>query len=120
MCTLRSAHPGFPAGQGVRRGHRHGGVRRGGALQLHTIKTRVESAPGVCNQSTRLKLKCDEPLSNVAFNCNLRHYILGSVADLAFSFMSASFVRIVRQGASQQHSPTFQLSLSLSCHLKPR
>jgi hypothetical protein len=58
----------------------HGGVlleelrqpRQGGALQLATIKTRVESAPGVCNQ--RVKLKCDEPLSNLAFNFNVRHY----------------------------------------------
>jgi hypothetical protein len=41
-------------------------------VQVDSIKTRVESAPGVCIQ--RLKLKCDEPLSNVAFNFNLRHY----------------------------------------------
>jgi hypothetical protein len=49
----------------------------GGALQLDSIKTRVESAPGVCNQSTRLKLKCDKPLSNVAFNVNVRRYASG-------------------------------------------
>ena len=41
-------------------------------MQLDGIKTRVESASGVCNQ--RLKLKCDEPFSNVAFNFNVRHY----------------------------------------------
>jgi hypothetical protein len=41
-------------------------------VQVDSIKTRVESAPGVCNQ--RLKLKCDEPLSNVAFNFNVRRY----------------------------------------------
>ena len=29
----------------------------------------------VCNQSTRLKLKCDEPLSNVAFKFNVRRYV---------------------------------------------
>ena len=48
--------------------------RLGGAVQVVSIRTRVESAPGVCNQ--RLKLKCDEPLSNVAFNFNLRRYTL--------------------------------------------
>jgi hypothetical protein len=42
------------------------------AVQVDSIKTRVESAPGVCNQ--RLKLKCDEPLSNDAFKLNLRRY----------------------------------------------
>ena len=36
------------------------------------IKTRVESASGVCNQC--LKLKCDEPLSNAAFNLKVRRY----------------------------------------------
>jgi hypothetical protein len=41
----------------------------GGAAQVASIKTRV--AP-VCFQ--RLKLKCDLPLSNVAFNFNVRHY----------------------------------------------
>ena len=45
-------------------------------MQVDSIKTRVVSAPGVCNQ--RLKLKSDEPLSNFAFNFNLRRY---SVAD---------------------------------------
>jgi hypothetical protein len=50
----------------------HDGSRRGGAVQVDSIKTRVESAPDVCNQ--RLKLKCDEPLSNVAFNFNVRRY----------------------------------------------
>jgi hypothetical protein len=42
-------------------------------VQDDSIKTRVESAPGVCNQ--RSKLKRDEPLSNVAFNVNVRRYI---------------------------------------------
>ena len=36
------------------------------------MKTRFESAPGVCNQ--RLKLKCDEPLSDFPFNVNVRRY----------------------------------------------
>jgi hypothetical protein len=42
------------------------------AVQLDGIQTRVEPAPGVCNHG--LKLKCDEPLSNVAFNLKLRRY----------------------------------------------
>jgi hypothetical protein len=41
-------------------------------LQVASIKIWVESAPGVCNQ--RFKLKCDEPLSNVVFNVNVRRY----------------------------------------------
>jgi hypothetical protein len=42
------------------------------SLTLDSIKSRVESAPGVCNQ--RLKPNCDEPLSNIAFNFYLRRY----------------------------------------------
>jgi hypothetical protein len=45
-------------------------------VQVDSIKPRVESAPGVCNQ--RLKLKCDEPLSNVAINFNVRRYSVGA------------------------------------------
>jgi hypothetical protein len=55
----------------------------GGAVQVDSIKTRVESAPGVCNQ--RLKLKYDEPLSNVAFNFNVRRYTLENAAWLVRS-----------------------------------
>jgi hypothetical protein len=43
-------------------------------VQVDSIKTRVESASGVGNQ--RLKLTCDGPKLNVAFNFNLRHYNL--------------------------------------------
>ena len=43
-----------------------------GRCKLNTVKTRVESAPGVYNQ--RLNLKCDEPLSYFAFNFNVRRY----------------------------------------------
>ena len=46
-----------------------------GGVQVDSIKISVESAPGVWNQ--RLKLKCDEPLSNCAFNFNLRRYAMG-------------------------------------------
>ena len=52
---------------------------------------RVESA-----WFQRLKLKCNEVLSSFTFNIKLRRYVLGSVLGLAFSFVSASFVRIVR------------------------
>ena len=47
--------------------------------QKKSIKTRVESAPGACNQ--RLRLKCDEPLSSFAFNFNVRHYIVEWFAE---------------------------------------
>ena len=47
----------------------------GRAVQVDSIKTRVESAFGHL-WFQRLKLKHDEPLSNFAFNCNLRHYSL--------------------------------------------
>jgi hypothetical protein len=47
-------------------------VAQGRVVQLHSIKTRVESAYGVCNQS--VKLQYDEMLSNFAFNLNLRRY----------------------------------------------
>jgi hypothetical protein len=47
------------------------------AVQLDSIKTRVDSAPGVRNQ--RLKLTCDEPLSKVPFNSNVRRYITAAV-----------------------------------------
>jgi hypothetical protein len=38
-------------------------------VQVDSVKTRVESA-----WFQRLRLKCDKPLSNVAFNFNLRRY----------------------------------------------
>ena len=40
-------------------------------MQVDPIKLTLK-APG----TKRLKLKCDEPLSNFAFNINLRRYIL--------------------------------------------
>ena len=51
--------------------HGHGGAAPGGAVQVGSIKPRVESAYG------RLKLEYDEPLSNFAFISNLRRYSLG-------------------------------------------
>jgi dsRNA-specific ribonuclease len=48
-----------------------------GRCRFESIKTRVQSAAGVCNQ--RLELKCDEVLSNFAFNFNLRRYLMASV-----------------------------------------
>ena len=49
------------------------GLDLGRAVQVDSLKTRVESPPGVCDQ--RSKLKCDEePLSNDPFNFNVRRY----------------------------------------------
>jgi len=50
-------------------------------VQVDSSKVRIESAPAVCNQ--RLKLKCDKPLSNVAFNFNLRRCIEAVVVQVA-------------------------------------
>jgi hypothetical protein len=50
----------------------------GRAVQVDSIKTRVESAFGVCKQ--RLKLKYDKLLSSFAFKFNLRHYASASPA----------------------------------------
>jgi len=48
------------------------GLDLGRAVQVNSLKTRVESPPGVCDQ--RSKLKCDELLSNDPFNFNVRRY----------------------------------------------
>jgi len=48
-------------------------------MQVDSIRTRVECAPGLRNQ--RLKLKCDDPLSNVALNLNLRRYSTGDAVE---------------------------------------
>jgi len=53
--------------RGVRVGG-SGGVR-GMAAQIHPIKPKLK-APG----TERLKLKCDEPPSNLAFKFNLRRF----------------------------------------------
>ena len=50
----------------------------GRAVQVDPSKPTL-TAPG----TKRLKLKCDEPLSNFAFKCNLRHYILDDRAAAA-------------------------------------
>jgi hypothetical protein len=66
---------GGGGGGGAAGGYDGGGaqeVPQGEAVLDDSIKTRVESAPGVRN--LRLKLRCDEPLSNFAFNFNLRRY----------------------------------------------
>ena len=66
--------------------YRHG-LRNGPgrAVQVDPIKPTLKALG-----TKRLKLKYGELLSNVAFKFNLRRY------NLAFSFLSASFVRIVR------------------------
>ena len=67
-------------------------------MQVDSITTLVDSAPGLGFRVE--KLKCDALLSNVAFNFNLRRYIMA--ADLrAFIASSASAQRpiVSRPGA---------------------
>jgi hypothetical protein len=45
---------------------------QGRAVHLHSFKTRVQSAYGVCKLQSALKLSCDELLSNAAFKFKLR------------------------------------------------
>jgi hypothetical protein len=50
--------------------HLHGETfTRGRAVQVHPVKSKLKSSG-----AQRLKLKCDEPLSDFAFNFNLRHF----------------------------------------------
>ena len=56
---------------------------RGRAAQVDSIRTRVESAYGVCNQC--LKLEYQKLLSTFAFNFNLRRYIVADEAALAMA-----------------------------------
>jgi len=67
-------------GAGGRRPHRR-------AVQVDRIKTRVESAYGVCNQ--RWKLQYDETLSKFCLKINLRRYIT-VVAHAEGTFLSFS------------------------------
>ena len=64
------AEPRRLRGAAARAPRRH---HSGRALQVDSTTPRVESANDVCNQ--RLKLQYDGPLSNFAFNLNLRRYI---------------------------------------------
>ena len=50
-------------------------------MQIEGIKTRVESAFGVCHE--RLKLQYEEMLSHFAINLNLRRYTAASDAATA-------------------------------------
>jgi len=72
-------------------------------VQVDGIKTRVESAPGVCNQ--RLKLKCDEPLSKVGCNFNLRRY---TEANKTFLFGNLP-TNPGGVGLGRRYSSTFRL-----------
>ena len=75
-----------------------GGAGRGRAVQVDPIKPTLK-APG----TKRLKLKCDEPLSNFAFNFNLRRYNLVTADDFGRGL----------------HSSPFQLNLSRFGHTTP-
>jgi hypothetical protein len=66
--TAAQAWPGLSPGAAAV----YAGVAPWWGSAASQYQTRVESAPGVCNQ--RLKLHCDEPLSSVAFNLNVRRY----------------------------------------------
>jgi hypothetical protein len=70
-------------------------------VQAHSIKTRVENAPGVCNQ--RSKLKRDEPLPNFAFNFNLRRYT--EAAGVPLEHVHAAFHGGARAGAGGGAQP---------------
>ena len=69
-------------------------------MQVDSVKTRLESARGVCNQL--LKLICDEPLSNVAFNFSLRRYI----KDLRALFAPRVPIANAIADASLKHDPS--------------
>ena len=71
-------------------------------MQVDPIKPNLK-APG----SKRLKLKYDEPLSNFAFNFNLRRYI---EAEDARILTDMSLMR--RMYGRGLHPCTFQLNLS--------
>jgi len=68
----------------------------GRAVQVDPIKPTVK-APG----SKRLKLKCDEPLSNFAFKFNMRPYNLESAAHV---FVPVRYRGFHRGRAVQAHS----------------
>jgi len=60
-------------------------------VQLDTNKPTLK-APG----TKRLKLKCDDLLSDFAFKCNLRRYIMASLRNAATS--SAERVVTIKVG----------------------
>ena len=71
--TQRGGGGGGAGGGRRRRGRRRAAVPPGRAVQLDPIKSTLR-APVI----KRLKLNYDEPLSNFAFNFNLRRYNLAS------------------------------------------
>ena len=71
----------------------------GRAVQVDHVKPKLK-LPG----AKRLKLKCHKPLSNFAFNFNLRHYTWGS--------RRASMSGRARQG---RHTPPLPTSTSAVC-----
>jgi len=86
-------------------------------VQVDGIKTRVESAYGVCNQ--RLKLKDDKLLSTLALRSNMRRYLWGLTAltglNLGENQLTSVPVELGRQELtlvhySAQPEPFFPLS----------
>jgi hypothetical protein len=50
-----------------------------------------------------LKLKCDEPLSNVAFKFNLRHYNLVGLSDIVLMLFQSKFTNAASMRATIPH-----------------
>jgi hypothetical protein len=72
----------------------------GRAVQLDPIKPALK-APGI----KRLKLICNDPLSNFAFKFNLRHYTMALAIQSKMS-------EVLGRGS---HSSTFRLNVSAFC-----
>ena len=82
---------------------RGAGGAAGGALQVDPIKLTLK-APG----SERLKLKYDEPLSNVAFKFNLRRCTLVGLLRRACAHLLAPPMDHGRGGLDNMHSTDVQ------------
>jgi len=78
----------------------------GRAVQVDPIKPTLK-APG----TKRLKVKCDESLSNFAFNFNLRRYSVFLYLDRTH-VATVSGTRSLWDMGRGLHSSTFQLNLS--------
>jgi hypothetical protein len=87
--------------------------RQGRAVQVDPIKPTLESTG--CK---RLKLKCDEPLSNFAFNFSLRRYTKGEKRGLADTNLVGSWMRVQAGWLLRTNTPP-TLSILLALLVKP-
>jgi hypothetical protein len=62
-------------------------------------------------ENKRLKLKCDEPFSKLAFKFNVRRYILVFIANIAYN----KFYEAKSALGRGLHSFTFRLNVSALC-----